>query len=184
MDSQKCTVRHLEESEIMEIPWLPFKATEIIEANITPQSIGFEWGSGWSTIWFARHSKLIYSTEHDPTWYNRINRHLKIDKLYQRVGYELIENPDDYANRVLLFTKNHFDYILVDGINRNPCIKNAISRLKVGGMLILDNSNRDYDVSPIPKNWDCIVITGKGPSGNREIIKDDFHTTIWFKEKK
>src|ERR1700756_4085872 len=51
-----------------EFPLLAPKANSFLAKHISPNAIGFEWGSGGSTIWFARHCRKLISIEHNPAW--------------------------------------------------------------------------------------------------------------------
>jgi predicted O-methyltransferase YrrM len=36
---------------------------------------------------------------------------------------------------------DHIDFVLVDGITRQTCVRSSMGKLKPGGLLILDNAN-------------------------------------------
>lgn len=49
------------------------------------------------------------------------------------------------------FPNEYFDLILIDGRVRMNCLKNATPKLKVGGVLIFDNSDR-YELSELERS--------------------------------
>lgn len=125
-------------------PWLPTMANYLLAARIAQGNIHtvFEYGSGSSTLWFYQHLPLqqgahIVSVEHDADWYNQIKAH-------NLPSLTLINHPQPYHAVISNYPDNYFDIILVDGRNRNACMQAAIPKLKAGGWLLLDNSEREY----------------------------------------
>ena len=53
-----------------------------------------------------------------------------------------------YARQIERFTNQSFDIIIVDGRARPSCILHSIDKLKKGGYLIIDNTEREYYLSP------------------------------------
>jgi len=51
------------------------------------------------------------------------------------------DENDDYAESIN-GTMNNYDMVLVDGRNRISSIKNAVNKLKPGGVIVLDDSHR------------------------------------------
>jgi predicted O-methyltransferase YrrM len=49
-----------------------------------------------------------------------------------------------YVKTIDNYPDNYFDLVVVDGRARPACIKHAVPKIKRGGVLILDNSDRDY----------------------------------------
>lgn len=48
--------------------WLTRSANEILNSWLTKSDIGLEFGSGRSTLWFAKRMAYLTSVEHDPVW--------------------------------------------------------------------------------------------------------------------
>ena len=55
-------------------PWITRQSTKFIEENIGVDTVGYEWGSGRSTLWFAKKTKYLYSIEHDRDWFNQVSQ--------------------------------------------------------------------------------------------------------------
>ncbi len=95
---------------------------------------------------------------------------------YQRIGVDLGEVAEleghPYVEAIATFPQNTFDWILVDGMIRLPCFRNALDKLKSGGLLILDNANR-Y----VPNAWNGSYSTVHEPrsiprtAGWAEVLK-------------
>ena len=66
---------------------------------------------------------------------------------------------DNYAKAILDFPINSFDLVFVDGRNRAECTKHAVSRVKPGGYLVLDDSQREqYQVGiDLLSDWKCDI---------------------------
>ncbi|MEX0597447.1 MAG: class I SAM-dependent methyltransferase [Candidatus Paceibacterota bacterium] len=118
-----------------------------------PNAKVLEFGSGSSTIWFAKNTKNLTSVEHSPKWFTKIKELLTSNDECQKVNLILHDRP--YYTICNQFPDNYFDLILVDGRNRNGCIKHSIRILKPGGTLMLDNAERPYYQKSLNllKNW-------------------------------
>ncbi len=135
-------------------PWWVDKAIARVEQFLlsSPRSRVFEWGSGGSTVWLAKRCELLLSVEHTKAWADTTQSHV--------VGYthalllEILLGPD-YPRAITGYPSRSFDLICVDGRMRNECVQEAIPQLRHGGMLLLDNSERDrYAPSfELLKNW-------------------------------
>ena len=109
-------------------PWLTKSANLMLSSYLKKSDVGLEWGSGRSTLWFARRVSALTSVEHDPLWYNRILKMLKENGI-SNVTYLLFEKDQDetkgqdsaYVQVVRRFSQNSLDFVLVDGIYRSAC---------------------------------------------------------------
>ena len=113
-------------------PWLVESAIQLIEKYLYSR-LGkvFEFGSGSSTKWFADRCKETVSVEHDE----------RFDQIIPCV--KQFFQPRPYNQVIETFQDNYFDLILVDGRDRAKCIESSIPKLKSGGWLVLDNSERE-----------------------------------------
>lgn len=53
-------------------------------------------------------------------------------------------NFQRYASQIDKYPDQHFDLVIVDGRARPSCLMHGVPKVKVGGMLVLDNADRDY----------------------------------------
>jgi hypothetical protein len=118
-----------------EIPWFTYPAFEFINQFDLTQKTIFEWGSGNSSVYFAKRCKQIISIEHDETWFAKQQSKLKPNQ-------QLFHLKDNSYYKVILSHEQLFDIIIVDGILRDDCLALAMNKLSEGGMLILDNADR------------------------------------------
>jgi predicted O-methyltransferase YrrM len=123
------------------VPWISYRARNFIDRTIQPNWRIVEFGSGGSTLWFAKRGGYVHSIESDPKWYALIQRQLEGLKnvRYECRTIETYANLSDHLERSL-------DFVLIDGEIRGSCAKNAIDKVKAGGMVYLDNSDKDMTV--------------------------------------
>lgn len=162
------------------LPWLRPMATEYIKCLLPQGASIFEWGMGASTIWFARQKHSVASFELDPEWYKQVGERVVKENLMpfvQPYYFGIIKglnspNIQMYADAILSATFGKFDLILVDGRNRCRCLANARSKVKVGGMLCLDNSERPEYAKAIAllDIWDGVSWGDEG-----------WMTTVWVR---
>lgn len=137
-----------------EHPLLTRGAIEFLERNFKSDMTGFEWGSGGSTLWFARNSKHLVSIEHDQRWYDDIQTKLRTLGLgnvdYRQISLEHPESEPTsavydpvprYVAEIDQFPDRSFDYCLIDGHYRLACLRAALPKIKPGGLLIVDDTH-------------------------------------------
>lgn len=122
-----------------EQPWLSYYAVRAMAAHLarTPGSRVLEFGSGFSTLWFARRCGQLCSVEDSPAWYGRVRGLLRD---LPHVTYELCVDPDAYVQAAARHG-GAFDLILVDGSHRHRCVEEGLAHLAPGGILYLDNTD-------------------------------------------
>ena len=123
-------------------PWLTKEANLILSTLLKPNDIGLEFGSGRSTIWFAKKIKHLTSVEHNEQWYDKISKMIKDNNL-NNVDLFLFQN-EDYIKIADKFKDNSLDFVLVDGILRGKCANAVIKKVKVGGILVVDDAHRYF----------------------------------------
>jgi len=130
-----------------ERPWLTPAANAYLDALIRPSDRGLEWGSGRSTLWFARRLDQLTSVESDSSWYERVRRGLDRHDLgnvdYRFARLEPRDEPErsPYVNVAQEFEDRSLDFVLVDGDYREHCALGILPKISPGGILVLDNSN-------------------------------------------
>lgn len=118
------------------IPWYSYPAIEFIQQLDFSDKTVFEYGSGYSTIFWASRCRELTSIEHDARWYQNIQ-----PKLYPfQADYRLITDLKTYAQSIQMMNKS-FDVIIIDGQRRYACAVVARKHLAPGGMIILDNAD-------------------------------------------
>ena len=138
------------ERENPDAPWFVPAAISKIESELRPEFVGFEWGCGRSTLWFAQRVCHITSIEGREEWGRKVLQGLTQKKLLHRVTllvtkvtseYEFSqEEVERYAGAINSFPDCSFDFIVVDGHFREACLSKVSKKLRRGGLLIIDNS--------------------------------------------
>lgn len=124
------------------LPWLTKDAIRILSSLIKDQDIALEFGSGRSTIWFAKKIKFLTSIEHDHVWYKKIMKDLQHNNLMDRVSYNFMSDREQYLSILNKFENNSVDFALIDGIFRDEISVRIVPKIKNNGFLIVDNINR------------------------------------------
>jgi hypothetical protein len=166
-----------------DFPLLTPKANSFLADNISHDAIGFEWGSGGSTIWFARRCRRLISIEHDADWFRFVSTRLQEMSL-NHVDFRLIpldheeslptvssyEIPPRYVSQISEFPDSSFDFCMVDGHYRQACIRAALPKLRPGALLIVDDTHwMPLAEWGVPSDWEVAM---RGRSWLKE-------TTIW-----
>lgn len=148
-------------TEINELPWITIESTKWLEKILDNTKTVFEWGSGGSTLFFVNKVKSVVSIEHDIGWWKSVEVEIS-KKQNKNCEYILIEpeenknsntkdytssttsslNYKKYCQKIRDYPDAFFDVIMIDGRSRNSCMQEAIPKTKVGGIIILDNSER------------------------------------------
>jgi predicted O-methyltransferase YrrM len=125
-----------------ELPWLTPASIGMLETILTKYDIGLEFGSGRSTLWFAKRVGRMISIEHNARWYESVASRIRTQGI-TNVEYRFTQVSEDvYLGVFDEFPPESFDFILIDGIKRDLCATRALDALKPGGVLILDNVNQ------------------------------------------
>ncbi len=167
------------------VPWIPFLAIEFLEAILKPDMKVFEWGSGGSTVFFAQRVSRIVSIEHDREWYGKVGGSLgavgnaechliepeygtiaecKSDVLAYFSDSVPGTNFKAYASAIDDYAP--FDVVVIDGRARPSCVMHAHRKVRAGGFLLLDNSDRSYyerSVREFLGTWERATFLGSGP---------------------
>ena len=166
------------------LPWMNYKAIDHITKYINKTTTVFEYGSGSSTQYWISRGCSVISIEHDKLFYTQLSKKikhkcdyylnepiaLKSTKIYNPASPDLFQSNDfndysfeNYVKFIDQFEDNFFDMVVVDGRARPSCVKRALSKLKKGGLLVLDNSDRDYylsETADLLKNWSRNIFKG------------------------
>lgn len=152
-------------------PWISFTVIKFLDKYLKSDMKVFEYGSGGSTLFFAKRVEKVVSIEHHKLWFEKVNQYLKELKV-NNIKYNLLEpendpdflkkkiaDPNDYISydrdsvgknyekyvkHIDLFPDSYFDVVSIDGRARPSCCKHALSKIKKGGYLIFDNVEIPY----------------------------------------
>ena len=148
------------------IPWYTYPAIEFLSHLDLRGFSVFEYGSGFSTLWWSQRVRKIVSIEHDKDWFAKIKSKIQDKK---RIQYKLAD-PDIYPFEIMNYSEP-FDIIIIDGIKRPLCAKCVVEYIKKygGKMIIFDNSDwHPNTIDFLRENLDWIEVDfhGFGPINN------------------
>lgn len=154
-----------------QIPWMVFGCVDFLDDWLKPEMLVFEYGSGGSTLFFASRVKNVLSIDHNPQWFKIIKETIE-QKNIKNIEYNLMEpiidsdfdkknylNPNHflsageefsgknfstYVKAIDKFNDDFFDLVVIDGRARQSCISQAKTKVRKGGILLLDNADREY----------------------------------------
>jgi hypothetical protein len=128
------------------IPWYTYPAIEYVKQLDLRERVVFEYGAGYSSLFYAKRCKRITSVEDNLEWH----RVIKL-KAPPNCDILCLDTPEEYVHAIDNYP-GLFDIIIIDGSHRELCCEAALERVKDTGFIILDNS----DMLP-----DCVRVLGK-----------------------
>ena len=186
-----------------QVPWITYRAIRWLENTLTRDMKVFEFGSGGSTLFLATRAGKVVSIEHDADWYQLVSH--RIAQLgirncdlqlaepqplpagqgddygphtyTSRHGKRHTQWFEDYVSRIDSYPDASFDLVIVDGASRAACIKHALSKVRPGGYLMLDNAEcQRYHtaIDPLLRTMQLRVFRGTGPAR-----PEFWETTVW-----
>lgn len=124
------------------IPWMNYCAIKFLEERFSNNMSLFEYGSGFSTRFYAQNVKSVVSVEHDKKWFDMLREDTpaNCEVLYAEYNQEMMGG--EYSQTVKKLNEK-FDIIVVDGRDRVNCVNASITALTKEGVIILDDSSRE-----------------------------------------
>jgi hypothetical protein len=162
-------------SVVDELPWINFLALDTLKKHLRPDFKVFEFGGGGSTLFFCKNVAEVVTVEDHAEWFKTLTETVQAKGYQNWRGFFVSPEPvndartrdhanpadfkssvsglenmsfENYARTIDQFPSAYFDLILVDGRARPSCIQQAIPRLKKGGLLVVDNTERPYYLAP------------------------------------
>ncbi len=118
------------------LPWLPYSMIDFLESRLSKELTLFEYGCGFSSVWYCSKVKQVTSVENNQQWSARVERMLPSNG---RVIFR--ESPEEFVRAIDQVGK--VDVIIVDGIVRSECYQYASSFLTERGVILADDSARE-----------------------------------------
>jgi SAM-dependent methyltransferase len=140
----------------LELPWFSYAAIDFLKGFLGPHMKVAEYGSGGSTLFFARRVRSVFSIEDNPHWFERVSQRLEQDG-FNNVTIKLLpfdfKNPIGFEHSSYLHAlpEGPFDVIVIDGSEewsqvRPICLAKAQARINKGGIIVVDDSWRYPDL--------------------------------------
>lgn len=158
-------------------PWIVFNAIEFLNSLDFKGRHIFEYGSGGSTLFWLEKGAIVTSIEHDNKWFNLMEKYVEpyrqnidiICIIPEEIHIKNIDysDPINYASKIMkgynfenyvtsidIYLEDFFDIIFIDGRARPSCIMHSYKKVKKGGMLIIDDTIRNYYLQKTEKYLD------------------------------
>ena len=132
-------------------PWWPYNAIDWMAATLPPTAHVFEYGGGGSTLWLEDRGAAVTVAEHDRQWYEQLSGVLK-------PGTRLLFRPslasgtitsvvspgyfDAYVAAIDSEPDSSLDLVVIDGRARVESARHAMPKVKPGGLLLFDDTDR------------------------------------------
>jgi len=157
----------------LEIPWFSYSAIDFLDGFLKPEMKVCEYGSGGSTLFFARRVKSVVSIEDNEKWYELVTQRVK-EKNVPNVEIKLkpfdFKNPAGFeaSDYLHAMPEEKFDVIVVDGSEewqqvRQICFRKAEERVKEGGIVVVDDSWRYPGIRQNNRAKDHRIFQSVGP---------------------
>ena len=163
------------------VPWYTYPAIEYLKQLDFRDKEIFEYGSGNSTLFWGAVARRVVSVEDDEAWYQKVR-----DRLPSNCELILQTDLAQYVDAIKAYPAG-FDVIVVDGASRGgtrrKCARAALSCLRPGGMIILDNSDWLPESAQILREGHLIQVdmTGFAPiAGNTQTTSLFLHREFRF----
>ena len=122
------------------VPWMNYSITRLLETRLNSHLDLFEYGSGYSTLFFARLVNHVTSVEYDETWFDILRQRVPQNVTLLNIQADI----DGKYCRAIRSAGKPYDVVVIDGRDRVNCMKHAISSVTEAGVVLLDDSQREY----------------------------------------
>ena len=159
------------------VPWMNYPFIDFLKERLNETHQVFEFGSGFSSIFFSKRVQNITSVEYDKEWFNQINK-----IIHGNGKVHFVPLDEDYALSISKIEEGKkYNIVIVDGRMRVKCAKEALKHLAQDGVLIFDDSYRQHYKEGLSfyldKGFKSIVFRGIKPVG---LGMEE--TTLFYKE--
>ncbi|HEY3861992.1 MAG TPA: class I SAM-dependent methyltransferase [Verrucomicrobiae bacterium] len=157
----------------LELPWFAYGAIDFLDGFLKPHMTVCEYGSGGSTLFFARRVKSVHSIEDNAAWHDLVSQRL-CDKSIDNVT--MVLHPFDFKNPAGFEKSDYlhaipdekFDVIVVDGSEewtrvRPVCFDKAQKHVKKNGIIVVDDSWRYPEIRQGHAAARCEIFQSVGP---------------------
>lgn len=149
------------------LPQYTYPAIELLAKRVPRDAAVFEYGSGYSTLWWAQRVKRVVSVEHDAGWSERIRAEAPANVTLDHVPL----GPEGAYPARIREHEGQFDVIVIDGRERVQCAEHALGALSERGVLLWDDTNRERYARGIAtlgaRGFRHLPLAGMNPTSER-----------------
>lgn len=121
------------------IPWMNYSVVRFLEERLNQDLNVFEFGSGYSTIFYGSRSRSVVAIEHDRQWVQILKEKLPENAKVLQID---LEDGTEYEDSIAE-SGREWDVVIVDGRKRMNCFLRALDHLSETGVILLDDSDRE-----------------------------------------
>lgn len=109
------------------MPWYTLPCLQWLKQQDVSKWEVFEYGAGYSTIWWRLNSKIVRSIDDSEIWADAM-------------GTWFTKNKDTYTSRIIVdYHRSTIDCVVIDGAWRKDCLFDSYQYVRQGGCIIIDN---------------------------------------------
>jgi hypothetical protein len=150
-----------------EVPWMNYAVIKFLEARLKKDFHLFEFGSGYSTSFYARLAGSVTSLEHDELWFQTVKERVPENV---EVVFKPADTDGEYC-RAINRSGQKYEVVIVDGMDRVNCIKQSANALSERGVILLDDSHRKEYAEGFDflkdKDFRALPFEGLKPTSNK-----------------
>ncbi|MFA0809844.1 hypothetical protein [Microbulbifer epialgicus] len=121
------------------LPWMNYPVIGFLQERLSKDLTVFEFGSGFSTRFYAERTASVQSVEDNPKWFEIMTKQLPQNA---NIAFQAADKDGEYCRAIKNLDKK-FQLIVVDGRDRVNCFKQSLSCLTDDGVILLDDSTRE-----------------------------------------
>ncbi|MEO6001393.1 MAG: hypothetical protein ABIN89_31365 [Chitinophagaceae bacterium] len=189
-----------------ELPWITFPGIDFLKDHLNKDSNVFEYGGGGSSLFFINHANEVVTIEHHKEWFEKVRNKVLLKKSSNWIGklippdlkegdaeldpndpHDYYTNEEPYYNCIFKsyvtyidnYPEKYFDLVMIDGRSRPSCIWHSMPKVKPGGYILIDNSNRRSYFAEVMEKLEFdfeLIFDEKGPSPYMDYLTQ---TAVW-----
>ena len=116
------------------LPMYTYPAVHFLASRLRPEQRVFEFGSGYSTLWYAERVREVVAVEHDGAWVEELSA-------AARPNVTVVHRSAPVEYLAEIGRHGRFQVVAVDGLERSRAAAAAPGALSDDGVVILDNAD-------------------------------------------
>lgn len=153
------------------VPWMNFPVIAFLKQRLARDQSLFEYGSGYSTLFYAARTGSVISIEYDKQWHDRVSSELG----GQARVLHCAKDEDGRYCRMIHGSGGRYDVVVIDGADRVNCFRETLGALTPRGVIILDDVHRERTYAPAfqmarESGFRHVVFEGLKPGGHGELV--------------
>lgn len=115
------------------LPWMTYPMIDLLASRVQSRFRVFEYGAGFSTLWWASRVQSVTSVEHDADWVASLEVPDNVHLIHAERG------SPDYIRAAL---GGRYEVVAIDGRDRVACAEVAATAVTEDGVIVWDDTDR------------------------------------------